>query len=174
MKKIGLILMAVVMALSLVGCGGIADIHGGGVVTVYSFGWGELEEPFEAHVALNFMCNDNKNSVRGNVVWNDPVTPVQFTARMPWTPVDVFTSGTFTTCAEAAAAALEAGMSTGAALINAQGQETGLVYFVVSQPNTESPCGDASIVGIMADFEGDYETDYSALGCLDKGNIVFQ
>ncbi len=178
MKKLTVILLVVAAALALVGC--TQTVHGGGRVTLYVVdlpeGPGQLGE---ATIGLSFLCNDHKDAISGSLQWNDQANGVQFHARLPWTSVaDLmaqFGYPEITTCEEAAAMADELGGSFGMALINAQGQPAGQAGFAVSYPGIEPDiCGIASIVDVAADFDNDFAPDYTAFGCLDRGNLVFQ
>jgi hypothetical protein len=182
MKKLGLILMAVAIALSLGGCNTTA--HGGGQVDLLMVN-NEYYEPgtVTATFAFNTMCNDGRDSVMSTIVWNDQTNGVQFTARLPWMSIAEFTGGSATTCDEMVAD-LESGFGSfdgtaAGAAINEKGQEVGVVDMAVAKPGQIFPplgvdvCGGtASTVVVQAAYTD--ESIYSAVGCLDKGNIVFQ
>lgn len=182
MKRLGLILLAVVLALSLAGCNQTA--HGGGQVNLLMVNY-QYYEPgtVNATFAMNTMCNDGKDAIMSHITWNDQTNGVQFTARLPWMSIADFTQGNATTCDEMAALIeSQTGFFDGsmaAATINEKGQEVGGVEVVVAKPGVILPpigvdvCGGtASTVYVMAN--SDTIDSYIAVGCLDKGNIVFQ
>ena len=143
------------------------NLHGGGVVTLLSVEGGQ---PGTASMAISFTCNDAKNKLGGILAWNDQTNGVQFTARLPQTPVSAVFG--VPTCAEAAALAQNAGISLNLALINTQGQQTGAAIVAVGEPGSEISCGSAS--GVIVQAEDASFGTYLALGCLDRGKIVFQ
>ena len=181
MKKLGLILMTVVIALSLVGC--TLNAHGGGQVDLLMVN-NEYYEPgtVSANFSLTTMCNNGKDALMTHVTWNDQTNGVQFTARSPWTSIAEMTDGYITTCDEFAALAEEVygyvDGTFGGGVINEKGQEVGSVNIVVIKPGEifpgagEDVCGGtAPTVAIQAGGTG---WGYIAVGCLNKGNIVFQ
>ena len=143
------------------------NLHGGGVVTLLSVEGGQ---PGTASMAISFTCNDAKNKLGGILAWNDQTNGVQFTARLPQTPVSAVFG--VPTCAEAAALAQNAGISLNLALINTQGQQSGIAFVAVGEPGVAPDCGSKSLVTVAAE-DASFGT-YIAGGCLDRGKIVFQ
>jgi hypothetical protein len=180
MKKLTVILLIAATALALAGCDMTA--HGGGRVDLLIAN-GVYYEPgtVNATFALTTMCNDHKDAFMSHVVWNDPTNGVQFTARTPWTSITEMTDGQFTTCDDLAAwlgTEYPVEGSMGGGVINAQGQEVGGAQIGVLKPGEIFPpfgvdvCGGtASTVAVEA---GGASWGYEAVGCLDRGNIVFQ
>jgi hypothetical protein len=159
--------LALLLAIVLGGC--TKDVHGGGVVTLYSVIDGE---PGEATINLSFKCQDKKNTISGTLTWHDRTNGVKFKARLPETPVTVIASEypEISTCKDAAAFADSLGASTNVAIINPKGQEIGQAVLVVDEPGATAACGFASEVSITA--SGPFQ--YVAFGCLDRGKIVFK
>lgn len=181
MKKIGLILLTAVVALSVVGC--TLNAHGGGRVNLLMVN-NEFIEPgaVSANFAMTTMCNNGKDALMTHLTWNDQTNGVQFTARMPWTSISEMTAGIVTTCDELVALGEEMygnfDGTFGGGVINEKGEEVGSVQVGVLKPGEIFPplevdmCGGtAPTVFIQA---GGADFSYIALGCLDKGTIVFQ
>lgn len=164
-----LIPASLVSVFALSGC--FQTIHGGGSVTLYDVQNGQ---PGTANVGVSFICNDKSNKISGTLAWNDQTNGVQFTARLPWTPIAEVSDDSFNTCAEAEAASNSLGVSFNLALINTQGQQSGIAGIAVGYPGVDpTNCGDLSPIGVVAGTD-DQNVNYTALGCLDRGNIVFQ
>ena len=160
---------------TLIGCFG--TIHGGGVVEFFTVTTGAGPgQPTSASVAVAVTCNDARDQLRATFHLTDNTNGANFTARLPWTPVEAF-DASVTTCAEAAAFVDAEGFSLVPAIINGQGQASGEMLALVSQKGVFPECeGEAQIVAIEA--IGDPSVlpggSYSAAGCLVNGNIVFQ
>jgi hypothetical protein len=178
MKKLTVFLLMAAVALALAGC--TQTVHGGGRVALSEVWLSDNEGQLgEATIGLSFLCNDHKDAISGTLEWNDQANGVQFHARLPWISVEEYLAALgvpdITTCEEAAAAAMEIQGSFGLAVINEQGQPAGQVAFAVSYPGIEPDvCGTASVVEVVVDYGNDFEPEYDAHGCLDRGNLVFQ
>ncbi len=106
-------------------------------------------------------------------------------ATLPETPVKVLTQGQFTTCKAMKAAASTLAFSVNVAGIYSQdgnadgdaGTLTGVAGILVTKPGaplfgSPNPCGEtgtAVVVGEETQEGGVYE----AMGCLDRGQIIF-
>jgi len=183
MKKLVLIAVVTVVALALTGFCGMQDMHGGGRVGLLTVWLGDpddtsskLGELGYASIGLNFNCNDNTNEVHGTLTWNDRANGVQFTARVPWTAVeDFFPDDSATTCAELAEEAAKDKVSTGYAMIDAQGQEIGTARVDVVQPlEGHIVCSSLPTVWVWRYPSTSTVPDYAAVGCLLDGNITVQ
>jgi hypothetical protein len=139
--------------------------HGGGVVTLYEVNGQPVQG--SASIGISYQCNDRKDAVMGTFAWNDQATGVQFTARLPWTPVaDIAPAAT---CNDLAAIGDSEAVRVGGGVINAQGQQVGTAIVVVAKSGEVTDCAPTvSGVFVQTDF------GYTAFGCLDRGNIVFQ
>ena len=152
------------------------DLHGGGVVTLFSVetpgGPGQLGT---ANMAISFTCNDAKNKIGGILHWTDNANGVNFTARLPQTPVSMVFGSGVDTCEQASAAAQTAGISANMAQLNTHGQMSGLAIVAVGEPNSELLSCGAGVSGvIVATTDVNDTTTYIAFGCLNRGNIIFQ
>jgi hypothetical protein len=172
-KKVVVWVVAVLALVVLTGCG----IHGGGVIGLTEVRTGNSPGlPGDASIGLTANCNDGRNMVSSVVHWTDNTNGVNFTARLPWTPIqDVFDG--VSTCEEAAAIVDESGFSVAGGIINSQGQASGEMAVAVSVPGyIPDICGDLQAVELRAIGTEDVLPGgfYYAVGCLDHGKIVFQ
>ncbi len=162
----------VIAALAVSAC--IGTIHGGGVVSLVGvstgLGAGVLTD---ANVAVSVVCNDRKDAVLSTIHWTDNANGVNFTAHLPWTPLSAIPPG-IATCEEAAAIVSEIGASFTLGIINSQGQQSGEAVIGVSAPGVATECGALQGVEIHAEGTELPGGFYTALGCLDRGKIVFQ
>lgn len=162
-----IVAVALLAALLLSSCA----THGGGVVSLYEVNGQPAQG--SASLGLSYQCNDHKDAVSGTLAWNDQSTGVQFTARLPWTPVANITPAA--TCDELAAIGSTVPASAGIGIINAQGQQVGMAFVEVARPGVDTNCAPTvSGVFVQADFDNTGGVDYTAIGCLDRGKIVFQ
>jgi len=127
-------------------------------------------------VAVSVICNDKKDAVLSTIHWTDNANGANFTAHLPWTPLsEIPELVDVDTCEEAAAIVSEIGASFSLGLINSQGQESGAAVIGVSVPGFDTAnCGDSQVVGIQAQGANLPGGSYDAVGCLDRGKIVFQ
>ncbi len=184
MKKFGLILLIAMLALVGSGCTVTQNISGhGSVALVDGEIAGETFVPGEATFSLNFACYaQNNNRVEGYLKWNDPANGVQISATLPETPVKAITNGVYTTCKAMKAAASTAGFSVNTAGIYSQngnadgnaGTLTGVAMIAVSKPGLPegNPCGPTG-TAVMVVAQTQQIPMYEAMGCLDRGKIVF-
>lgn len=189
MKKLGLILLIAMLAVIVVGCGGIVpqNISGSGIVQLLD---GSLEGGTfmlgEATFSINFACYaQNNNRLEGKLRWNDPTNGVRISAILPETSVRAFTDGEYTTCKALKAAASTLDVSMNVAGIYSEdgnangdaGTQTGMVGILVTKPGASlegapNPCGpEGTLVAIAEETERGLV--YEAMGCLDRGKIVF-
>jgi hypothetical protein len=175
-KQVVVWVVAVLALVVLAGC--VSNIHGGGVIGLFEVGTGNGPGlPGDASVGLTMNCNDGRNMFSSVIHWTDNTNGVNFTARLPWTPVEDLFGGDITTCEQAAAIVDELGASFGGGILNSQGQESGQVVVGVSVPGFRPDvCGDLQLVVIEAIGTADVLPggSYFAAGCLDHGKIVFQ
>jgi hypothetical protein len=179
MKKIVLILLASMLVLAGCGVSGVTqNINGRGTVNL---------SDGVATFSLSFACYaQNNNRVQGYVKWYDPTNGVRISATLPETPVKVFTGGLFTTCKAMKAAASTLGFSVNVVGIysedgNANGNTgtlTGYAGILVTQPGApllgeENPCGLTGTAVMVTELTPANVPVYLAVGCLDRGKIVF-
>jgi hypothetical protein len=143
--------------------------QGGGVVSLYEVNGQPAQG--SASIGLSYLCNDHKDAISGTMAWNDQATGVQFTARLPWTPVAAITP--FSTCDELAAFGSTAPISAGVGVINAQGQQVGTAMVEVAKPGVDSNCA-PTVSGVFMQANFDTMPQYTAIGCLDRGTINFR
>jgi prepilin-type processing-associated H-X9-DG protein len=182
MKRLALFLLITTLALVLAGCN--PTVHGGGNVNLLYVdgGPGTYQLGGTATFAISATCNDHKDAMMSTIEWNDQANGVQFHARLPWISISELTDGAFSTC-DGLAADFEGqyGVFDGSAttaIINAQGQEVGVALILVGKPGQVSPdigidpCGGTAPWLYVTASGTDWS--YQAIGCLDRGNIVFQ
>ena len=172
----GLLWVALIIA-ALAAAGCIGTIHGGGVVSLFQVSTGSPSVPgvlTDANVAVSVICNDRKDAVLSTIHWTDNANGANFTAHLPWTPITQLL-GAAATCEEAAAFVSTTGVSVAPGLINSQGQQSGVAGIAVSVPGAgSSDCGALQTVQIHAEGPELPGGFYDAIGCLDRGKIVFQ
>lgn len=174
-KRFAKVLSIAAAVTALVGCFG--TIHGGGIVEFFAVETGNGPgQPTAASVAVAVTCNDARDQLRATFHLTDNTNGVNFTAQLPWTPVEDF-DASVTTCAEAAAFVDAEGFSVVPAIVNAQGQASGQMVAVVTEKGEFPECeGEAQIVALEAIGDPAVLPGglYAAAGCLVNGNIVFQ
>ncbi|MBI5034621.1 MAG: hypothetical protein HZB51_29215 [Chloroflexi bacterium] len=191
MKKLGLVLLIAVLALIVVGCGGVVPQNISGRGTVQLFDGDIAGGTFilgEATFSLNFACYaQNNNRLEGKLTWNDPTNGVRISAILPETSVRAFTGGQYTTCKALKAAAATLDVSVNVAGIYSEdgnangdaGTQTGMVGILVTKPGAPLPgdppyypCGtEGTFVAIAEQTQEGFV--YEAMGCLDRGKITW-
>jgi hypothetical protein len=190
MKKLALVLLVATLAMALTGCN--QAVHGGGQLTLMERyddpggGAGWWAPVGTAQFAITATCNDKKDALMSNVEWNDQTNGVQFHARLPWTSVSTASQGVYESCEEVAAGNQALDGSFAGGYINEQGQQVGQVLITLIKagqfpPNIYGdPCQDswgATAPSVQVLASGGTAPDnwtYEAVGCLDRGNIVWQ